>query len=173
MVSPQQQTRCCISPLCRQVEREGLFCSSILSSIPTAGSFLSPVPQGGPVSSPSHVSWPQKLLLSVTAVLGVTLTSSQGLQGHICGTGLPPSTSVRWLHFVRKGGPAGEERRGAPGQGGWRWAVPGSLPEQTGPILSRAQRTLCEGHAQPLCNQGGSRFLPQGGPFPDGLGCGL
>lgn len=42
-----------------------------------------------------------------------------------------------------------------------------------GPILSQAQRALCEGHAQPLRNQGGSRFLPQGGPFPDRPGCGL
>lgn len=121
MVSPQQQTRCCTSPLCRQVEREGLFCSSILSSIPTAGSFLSPVPQGGPVSSPSHVSWPQKLLLSVTAVLGVTLTSSQGLQASRHRP--PPKHLSKVVALCEEGRPSWRGKAGSSGAG---WLEVGS-----------------------------------------------
>lgn len=68
---------------------------------------------------------------------------------------------------MRKGGPAGEERWGAPGWG--RVAAGGQSLEdcqnKPGPILFQAQRALCQGHAQPLRNQGG--------PFPDRPGCGL
>lgn len=99
----------------------------------------------------------------MTAVLGVTLVSSQGLPGSLSGEspGLLPNALplVGWLPPGRKGGAAGEERWEAPGRGGCRWAMPVHLPKQMSPALTQAQRALCEGHTQPHVQSGRLTFL--------------
>lgn len=151
IVSPQQQaSSCCPPPYPGRMSRKGFSAWSSLRA-PGAPGWVCQQPL---LCQPAgSVSPSQSPLFSVTAVLGVTLVSSQGLPRSPFwqSPGLLPSAlpSVGWPHPMRKGSAAGEERQGAPGWGGCRWAVPGHLPEQTGPTFSQAQRALCAGHTQP------------------------
>lgn len=91
--------------------------------------------------------------------------------------GLLPSAlpSAGRLQAVRKGGAAREERQGAPGWGGCRWAGPGQPPEQTrASVLPPGHKGLSVRDTPVPCASGRLTFPDRGGgPFPDRPGCGL
>ena len=90
--------------------------------------------------------------------------------------GLLPSAlpSAGRLQAVRKGGAAGEERQGAPGWGGCRWAGPGRPPEQTrASILPPGHKGLSVRDTPVPCASERLTFPDRGGPFPDRHGCGM
>lgn len=79
--------------------------------------------------------------------------------------GLPPSAlPSSALQAVRKGGAVGEERRGAPGWGGCRWAGPGRPPAQTGAsALPSGHKGLGMRDTPAPCASGRLTFPDRGG----------
>lgn len=175
-VSPQQQARSCCNPLLlRQDEPEGFFASELPSS-PDGWPFLVPGASGWTshspcsVTLPQHASWPLSPLLSRTAIIGVTLASSQGLPGsHFWqNPGLLPSAlpSGGWLHPVRKGGATGEERWGAPGQTAAGRRCLDAHQDKWGQPSPRHKGLSVRDTPHPACNLGGSCFLTQRRSIP-------